>query len=386
MQGTWLTIPMTYIEIIITGLFVFTFLAAIFTLPYIAYQYRKHGSVSKFRTMIIYSFILYLLISYLMVVLPLPELESTIGNKWQEHLNLIPFRQIWNYWHAKPFTFKQVLVYMKSFSLWQLLFNILLTVPFGMYLRYYFKLGFVKTTVLSFCLSLFFELTQISALYGIYPGPYRLADVEDLICNTLGGVIGYQIAYVFIKFLPAKASINERCVSRQIRVSGLRRFWAIVFDIIGCYFCFAFIFGVLEFLLLRNVDACKDFIAFFFWTAVLIISLIQVLITGGGTLGHVLCRIMIVSADGGWASKKQLCLRYLFLWLFTDCPILIASLLSNLFNDIPGVIIIVLNVVSYVYFAIYIVNVLFRKNTFMMPHDKLSGTVYAANAVKGNRG
>ena len=171
-----------------------------------------------------------------------------------------------------------------------------------------------------------------------------------------------------------------------MRVSGLRRFWAIVFDIIGCYFCFAFIFGVLEFLLLRNVDAYKDFIAFFFWTAVLIISLIQVLITGGGTLGHVLCRIMIVSADGGRASKKQLCLRYLFLWLFTDCPILIASLLSNLFKDIPGVIIIVLNVVSYVYFAIYIVNVLFRKNTFMMPHDKLSGTVYAANAVKGNRG
>jgi glycopeptide antibiotics resistance protein len=46
----------------------------------------------------------------------------------------------------------------------------------------------------SFLLSLFYETSQLTALFGIYPGPYRFADVEDLICNTLGGAAGWQIA------------------------------------------------------------------------------------------------------------------------------------------------------------------------------------------------
>lgn len=66
--------------------------------------------------------------------------------------------------------------------------------PFGVYLRYYFKQDLKRTILFSFLLSLFYELTQLSALYGIYSGPYRLADVEDLICNTMGGAVGWQTA------------------------------------------------------------------------------------------------------------------------------------------------------------------------------------------------
>jgi len=102
-----------------------------------------------------------MLIAFFMVSLPLPDRASTAGNTWRDHLNLIPF--------------------------WQLLFNILLTVPFGVYMRYYFKLSLKRTVFYSFILSLFYEISQLTALFGIYPGPYRLADVEDLICNTLGG-------------------------------------------------------------------------------------------------------------------------------------------------------------------------------------------------------
>ena len=88
---------MVYIDNIYWGLLIFPFIAAVFTLPYALYQYNKYGSVSKFRTLIIYSFILYMLIAFFMVCLPLPDWESTVGNRWQDHLNLIPFRQIWLY-------------------------------------------------------------------------------------------------------------------------------------------------------------------------------------------------------------------------------------------------------------------------------------------------
>lgn len=140
---------MVYINNIYAGLLVFPFIAAVFTLPYAVFQYNRHGSVSNYRTLIIYSYILYMLIAFFMVSLPLPKRASTVGNIWQEHLNLVPCRQIWLYWRSRPFgiaTFKE---YLLSFSLWQLLFNILLTVPFGIYMHYYFKLSLKRTVLYS---------------------------------------------------------------------------------------------------------------------------------------------------------------------------------------------------------------------------------------------
>ena len=85
---------MGYIDTIITGLAVFPFLAALFTLLYTLFQYYSHRSVSKYRTLVLYSFILYLLIVYFLVTLPLPERDTTIGNRWQDHLSLVPFQDI----------------------------------------------------------------------------------------------------------------------------------------------------------------------------------------------------------------------------------------------------------------------------------------------------
>ena len=49
---------MVYINDVVTGLIVFPFIAALFTLPYAMVQYHRYGSVSKYRTLIVYSFIL----------------------------------------------------------------------------------------------------------------------------------------------------------------------------------------------------------------------------------------------------------------------------------------------------------------------------------------
>ena len=127
---------MVYYNDVITGLIVFPFVAALFTLPYVMVQYHRYGSVSKYRTLIIYSFILYMLIAYFMVILQLPDRESTVGNTIRDHLNLIPFRQIWLYWHDRVIGPDTIAAYMKSMALWQLLFNMLLTVPFGIYMHY----------------------------------------------------------------------------------------------------------------------------------------------------------------------------------------------------------------------------------------------------------
>ena len=54
---------MVYLDNIYWGLLIFPLIAAVITLPYALYQYNKYGSVSKLRTLIIYSFILYMLIA-----------------------------------------------------------------------------------------------------------------------------------------------------------------------------------------------------------------------------------------------------------------------------------------------------------------------------------
>ncbi|GAA0226871.1 hypothetical protein GCM10008921_09530 [Metaclostridioides mangenotii] len=63
--------------------------------------------------------------------------------------------------------------------------------PLGISLRYFFKRNLKQTLIITFLVSLFFELTQLTGLYGIYIAPYRIFDVDDLMLNKLGGYIGY---------------------------------------------------------------------------------------------------------------------------------------------------------------------------------------------------
>ena len=355
---------MVYIKVIYTGLLVFPLIAALFTLPYAVYQYNRHGSVSKYRTLIIYSFMLYMLIAFFMVCLPLPDRASTVGNTWHEYHNLIPFRQIWLYWHDKVLGIETIKAYLVSMSLWQLLFNILLTVPFGVYMHYYFKLSLKRTILFSFLLSLFYETSQITALFGIYPGPYRLADVEDLICNTMGGAAGYYVASVFARVLPSRDEIDEKC-----------RLWAALFDYICISVVYVFLLGVIQ-VLNPGFTGYSIYGEVYSWSFFCIVSLIQVMITKGSTLGHAACRIILVSENGEIASAGQVIRRYLYLWLFTDLPLIIAGwLMSVRIAFIIDIIILGLVIISRVYFLIYLINALFRKEK-LMPHDKLSGTLY----------
>ena len=82
---------------------------------------------------------------------------------------------------------------------------------------------FMKYT---FLLSLFFELTKLTGLNFIYPRPYRLFDVDNLMINTLGGILGYFIMNKLKVLLPSREEIND-----SVKVSVLRRITSILIDI-----------------------------------------------------------------------------------------------------------------------------------------------------------
>ncbi len=227
---------MNYVTAIKTAIFVFPIIAFLFTIPFILHQYHKYGSINRYRALIIYSFILYLIVIYFLVILPLPNIKDVSIPKGRT-MNLVPFAFVSDFLTNSSFLFNDSSTYLKAFSepsFYVAAFNILMTIPFGMYLRYYFKCSFKKVFLCGFLLSLFFELTQLTGLYFIYPYPYRLFDVDDLILNTFGSLLGYLLFGIIKGILPTREQIDKISLEKGKSVSGFRRLTSFCLDILIC--------------------------------------------------------------------------------------------------------------------------------------------------------
>lgn len=222
-----------YQHVVWQAMIAFPILAAVVTLPYLIYCYRRYGSVLGLRVPIIYSFILYLLCCYFLVIMPLPSREY-VAKLTGPRLQLMPFAFIGDIGREAGALGGDLLSAVKSIiankATYQALMNLLMFVPFGVYLHYYFGYKRRRVVIASLGLSLFFELTQLTGLYFIYPRSYRLFDVDDLMMNTLGGFLGYLAAIPLAKFLPSRADINRASYRRSQKVSLLRRLVALFCD------------------------------------------------------------------------------------------------------------------------------------------------------------
>jgi putative membrane protein len=222
-----------YVRVLTQAMFIYPLIVLIVTIPYVIYNYFKYGSVWSIRIFVVYSFILYMLCVYCLVILPLPSAQEAAklhGHKRElEALQFIPkiFQQV----HIEKDDPRTWINLLKSPAFMTNLLNVFMTIPFGMYLHYYFKKGVIKTTIYSFFLSLFFELTQLSGLYFIYKGSYRLFAVDDLIFNTMGGFLGFFIVWPFMAFLPSREEIDATSYERGKSISLPRRLVSLMIDL-----------------------------------------------------------------------------------------------------------------------------------------------------------
>ena len=270
------------------GIILFPVIALLITLPYMIKEYRKYGSVLPFKSLITYSFVLYLLIAFFLVILPLPKIEYVKTLK-TPYINLEPFRfirEINSYSSLVINDFSTYLPALKHSVLYTNIFNILLTVPFGIYLRYYFKRKWYETVILSFLLSLFFELTQLSGLYGIYPRPYRIFDVDDLIVNTFGGLFGFILCPLLTFLFPTREKMDLEAIEKGYNVSHTRRFIANFLDLS--------IYSLIIFILIIdgiNITILQYFLFYYFYL------LIFSIIFKGATPGKKIVKIKVVCRD-----------------------------------------------------------------------------------------
>ena len=300
-----------------SALLLFPFLAAIITLPYIIIQYRKYGSILPIRVLIVYSFIFYLLCAYFLVVLPLPPIEEVAGYT-KPIMQLIPFASLKEFTMNSSLIWNDPATYLTALnepSLYLIIFNILLTVPFGVYLRYYFQCSWKKTLLFTFLLTLSFECLQLSALFGYYPRPYRLFDVDDLITNTLGGMLGYAITPVFAHFLVSRSRMDEKAYDRGRSVSPLRRALAFFFDNLIILLTTAIITALILFLhdeLLLISPANR--ICLIYLAVVFLYLFILPILMHGRTLGKAAVKIKLVTLDGHPPHWYQYLLHFMILY------------------------------------------------------------------------
>lgn len=166
------------------------FLSFLFTMPILAFLYHRDGRLRFSQALAAYCSVLYLAGLACFTLYPLPSGESGPGITYGIPPQLNPFNFI--------------LDIMKDGwkALFQTVFNVVLFMPLGFIAHRFLQMRLLPTIILSLITTCLIETAQITGLFGIYPYAYRTFEVDDIIFNTLGGVLGWFCAKLFNKALP----------------------------------------------------------------------------------------------------------------------------------------------------------------------------------------
>lgn len=346
---------------------VFPFIAFILTIPFLIHQYRKFGAIPILKSACFYSMILYILCAYFLVMLPLPSIEKVAAMTGPTS-QLVPFQFVKDIIATTSFDISNIQEFLSIFknsTVYTVLFNIVLTLPFGVYLRYMFKKKWYHTIIYSFILSLFFELTQLSGLYGIYPRPYRLFDVDDLLINSIGGLLGHVMAPLITFFIPTIDELDQKSYKKGANVTLLRRAVSLMIDIL-----FIILFSVITKILLYGTGLEDYFLVFVLTIYYLLIPTFA----SGKTFGKKVINTKIagISQDAKW---YQILIRNILLvgiiiypsvWINILKPSVDAAIITRLWTVI--IIFQVINIIYYIYTVIAK-----QKHSFL--YEKITGTI-----------
>lgn len=139
----------------------------------------KKRSINAMRFLLDLLFVAYIMIVFSLVFFPLPDAE-TAATLCGYNGRFVPFSFI-----------KDIAKDKSLISVLQVLFNVAMTIPFGAYLSYRFNFSIKQVIAYSLMLTTFIEVGQLTGLFFIFNGSYRLFDLDDIILNTLGGLLGY---------------------------------------------------------------------------------------------------------------------------------------------------------------------------------------------------
>ena len=95
----------------------------------------------------------------------------------------------------------------------QLFFNIAMFIPLGFFTAGCLRWGLRATALSGFALSSFIELSQLTGNWGLAGFTYRTFDVDDIVNNTAGAVLGAVCIWVVRAIQKRRAAKNDRALA-----------------------------------------------------------------------------------------------------------------------------------------------------------------------------
>ena len=148
----------------------------------LTYLLVNHKKIVIYKELISLSFIIYIMLLFSLVTTS--DFESFSNN-------FIPFREIFRYKLTSKLFYRNVIG------------NIVLFIPFGYFVSYYIKAN------KKWYISLFTTLITSLTIELIQMGIGRSFDVDDILLNLIGGLIGYLCYYVGEKIFQKYSDIYK---------------------------------------------------------------------------------------------------------------------------------------------------------------------------------
>lgn len=189
---------------IIGGLLVFL----AFFVPILLVQSRRYGRLSFVRLAVAGALSVYGVALVAYTLLPLPADAAAWCARHAIHgIQLDPLRFLDDI--RRETAGLGLEATLRSRSVLQVVFNVVLFVPWGVFVRRYLGRGLGFTVLSGLLASLFIEATQYTGAWGLVGCAYRIADIDDVLTNTLGTLIGAVIAPVVLRRVPTGAELAK---------------------------------------------------------------------------------------------------------------------------------------------------------------------------------
>lgn len=179
-------------------LLIWPFAALAVTIPVLAVLYRRHGSIRLPGIIGAYLATWYFLALVALTLYPLPDdpVQYCATHDFPAQTQLF-------------YSFELVATGARI-VLVQTLLNVLLFVPLGFMVGRVFKRGILWSILFSAAVSTVLEVAQLTGLFHVYPCAYRSFDVDDIWFNTVGGLLGSAIGWVYRRIAQVGAGGNAK--------------------------------------------------------------------------------------------------------------------------------------------------------------------------------
>ncbi|MCW3156596.1 VanZ family protein [Micropruina sonneratiae] len=203
--------PSTLTALVLGGL-----LAIVAFVPVAAARYRRAGRFRPADMAMLLAVAVYAVAMWSYTLVPIPEND---GFRCVGH-NLHPLAFL-----ADIAAGGRNLLHNRAFL--QVALNVVLFVPLGVFLRLLLGRGIVVAALVGLGGSALIEFTQLTGVWGLYHCAYRVFDVDDMLVNTTGALLGSVLAIPL-----QRLSSRRRPPPRTTRVTLGRRLIGLLADLL----------------------------------------------------------------------------------------------------------------------------------------------------------